>query len=448
MDRKGLSSLQFHQNKTSGMVALNAVAFQDHWARSLAIGKTTGPRQVGLGPAARAKQKKDVRPVVDTGRSKSKSKVGKPVEKEYVLDEKPPPLTLAQKLGLVEAPMQHLSENEWGSVKAKSNARDDSKEPCVICKEDFGLQQQVLLSCSHVFHRACLQAFERYTGRKTCPMCRREQYQTRVIHEGAKLHRQKCATRIQAAWRGYVVRSWYKKLRQTVPPKDPKLRKKFYIEKLEAITDRMVRSCDFDVNSFLREIDHSLERSRDIFRHFDAVHRIITDEEWEAIQLKAVERSNQDCPICLTSLTQACPDSSSPDLSNQQAATSKPKAASKSESRSGPKTGPHKSDPRAMSQTSKTTISKKRPGLANPNPGAAKMDDAQKRGGGEGEELGGWEDDTTKAAGRVRRTVLLSCTHVFHETCLQTLEELAMGEVRNLCPICRAVYHKRSIPTL
>ena len=40
------------------------------------------------------------------------------------------------------------------------------------------------------------------------------------------------SVRIQAAWRGFIVRQWYKKLRQTVPPKDPKLRKKFYEDKV------------------------------------------------------------------------------------------------------------------------------------------------------------------------------------------------------------------------
>lgn len=37
---------------------------------------------------------------------------------------------------------------------------------------------------------------------------------------------------IQAAWRGYVVRCWYLKLRETIPPTDPKLRKKFYATKV------------------------------------------------------------------------------------------------------------------------------------------------------------------------------------------------------------------------
>jgi len=49
----------------------------------------------------------------------------------------------AQKLGLVEAPEDLLSDTEWKEIKEKSNARQDSAQPCVICKEDFGLQQQV-----------------------------------------------------------------------------------------------------------------------------------------------------------------------------------------------------------------------------------------------------------------------------------------------------------------
>lgn len=65
---------------------------------------------------------------------------------EYVLDPRPPPLTLAQKLGLVEAPPALLTEQEWGQVKAASNARQDSSLPCPICKEQFGMREQVSLN--------------------------------------------------------------------------------------------------------------------------------------------------------------------------------------------------------------------------------------------------------------------------------------------------------------
>lgn len=76
---------------------------------------------------------------------------------------------------------------------------------------------QVLLSCSHVFHKVeppsmpswlywllawfvstiqcCLQAFERFSGKKFCPLCRTHNYQTRVIFDGAGVYRQRAASR-------------------------------------------------------------------------------------------------------------------------------------------------------------------------------------------------------------------------------------------------------------
>ncbi|KAK4826378.1 hypothetical protein QYF61_008049, partial [Mycteria americana] len=92
----------------------------------------------------------------------------------------------------------------------------DAIQPCAICREEFALQPQ-----------ACLKAFEKFTGKKSCPMCRKEQHQTRVIHDGARLFKIK----IQASWKGYIVRKWYKNLRKTVPPKDSKLRKQFFEKK-------------------------------------------------------------------------------------------------------------------------------------------------------------------------------------------------------------------------
>ena len=47
--------------------------------------------------------------------------------------------------------------------------------------------------------QTCLEAFEKFSGRKSCPMCRKEQYQRRIIHEGAREYRVKCATRY-VAW--------------------------------------------------------------------------------------------------------------------------------------------------------------------------------------------------------------------------------------------------------
>ena len=59
-----------------------------------------------------------------------------------MLDRAPPPLTLAQRMGLVGAPPRLLDEERWREVKAASNLRNDSGLPCPICQEDFALNTQ------------------------------------------------------------------------------------------------------------------------------------------------------------------------------------------------------------------------------------------------------------------------------------------------------------------
>ncbi|KAM4684581.1 LOW QUALITY PROTEIN: RING finger protein 32 [Amazona ochrocephala] len=131
--------------------------------------------------------KEVVREVVDAGlRKKSplhthKEDADKGV---HALDPSPPQLTLAQKLGLVEPPSLPLTAEKWVEVKQSIQHRD-SIQPCAICREELALQPQ-----------ARLKAFEKFTGKKSCPLlCRKEQYQTRAIHDGARLFEIKCAVR-------------------------------------------------------------------------------------------------------------------------------------------------------------------------------------------------------------------------------------------------------------
>ncbi len=39
----------------------------------------------------------------------------------------------------------NMDEDDWSQVKEKYKQREDFKEPCVICKEQLGSQQQVNL---------------------------------------------------------------------------------------------------------------------------------------------------------------------------------------------------------------------------------------------------------------------------------------------------------------
>ena len=64
---------------------------------------------------------------------------------------------------------------------------------------------------------------------------------------------------------------------------------------LQKITDRMVHSLDYDVNAFLNDLDCDLEVSRDIFRQFDDVMRVISEEDWEILQLKVRQCKWSNC---------------------------------------------------------------------------------------------------------------------------------------------------------
>ncbi|XP_078484093.1 RING finger protein 32-like [Ciona intestinalis] len=315
-----MNKKQLQASEKVPSTALVAVAYQDHLLKDLAINNLSlvDPFKANR-PSLNQRLKeqehrrkvaiKNAKSTIDTGIKRKKASPQKTVNKqsEYVLDPKPRPLTLAQKFGLIPHNKDQeklLTESEWGEVKKTSMLREDFKSPCVICKDDFRVEDQVLLSCSHVFHRACLKAFERFSGQKTCPMCRRQQYQTRVVHEGTKHFKHKSATKIQSTWRGYVVRKWYKELRRSHPPKNPILRKKFFEDKLAEITDRFVAETMGDtVDRFLQDIDQSVQSSRNIFRHFENTQlNTLTREQWSDIELRATERGATECPICLRGL--------------------------------------------------------------------------------------------------------------------------------------------------
>lgn len=53
---------------------------------------------------------------------------------------------------------------------------------------------------------------------------------------------------------------------------------------LKMITDRMVKSLENDVSGFLRDIDRSLEASRNIFRQFEQTAKPVPESIWQEIQ--------------------------------------------------------------------------------------------------------------------------------------------------------------------
>lgn len=46
---------------------------------------------------------------------------------------------------------------------------------------------------------------------------------------------------------------------------------------------------------------------------------------------------------------------------------------------------------------------------------------------------------------RIKKTsILLNCSHVFHESCINNFEKFARNE--KCCPVCRSYYIKRLLP--
>ena len=153
---------------------LDAVALQDHLTRSLDIAK----------PISRRKKRNEGTWTCDrctiannlNSWKNCRACGAKRVRKcNDVSDlEYNPKLSLAQKRGLVEPPPPKLTESEWHTVEKKSQKRHE--DICPICREQFKLSEQVILSCGHVFHRKCLRSFERFvrSSKRACPICRKQ----------------------------------------------------------------------------------------------------------------------------------------------------------------------------------------------------------------------------------------------------------------------------------
>ena len=209
-----------------------------------------------------------------------------------------PTLTLAQRMGLAEAPEPELTCSEWEAIAEVSRERDLSKQGCVICCEDFKASRQVLLSCGHTFHKQCLRSWERHSKSRCCPVCRKLHYRKRAIDDGANLYRAECATRIESAWRGVLARrSTAKALRHA----NPQRLRRYCEQRLGGLTDALVGRLDAEhsaIDALFAEIDSSVAASRIVLNAGSV--------DWERTEEVARARGFGDCPVCLNSMAEGC----------------------------------------------------------------------------------------------------------------------------------------------
>lgn len=72
---------------------------------------------------------------------------------------------------------------KWQSIKDKATTRGDKE--CPICYNAYANGKEVqMLSCSHMYHRWCLESFENFdiAANLCCPMCRHPNYEKTTIN--------------------------------------------------------------------------------------------------------------------------------------------------------------------------------------------------------------------------------------------------------------------------
>ncbi|OQR93571.1 hypothetical protein ACHHYP_20098 [Achlya hypogyna] len=189
--------------------------------------------------------------------------------------------TLAQKIGLVPGPPPKLSRNQWEDCEEAAEARGDAL--CSICREPFGVAAKVILSCSHLFHHACLSSFERFmrTSARVCPLCRKHNYEKKATTRGEAAFRH-----LRASGDG------------SRGPDTPT-----YCTELCSISSRIVRAMDKradSIDALLAEFDKSVSLSRSVFSSNNAP---VEDTWGDALRkVWATERDEKECPICLNAI--------------------------------------------------------------------------------------------------------------------------------------------------
>lgn len=247
-------------------------------------------------------------------------------------------LSLAQKRGLVTKPILPLNSEQWESVVNVAKRRLENETVCPICLDKFKVETQVVLSCSHVFHKACLASFEKHTEQKRCPICRREHYEKLTFYEPSKLFIKNSATKIQALFKGHLERVKFFKFlvknKYTPDTKGLKTRLSIFklgrmnfkmqnninkknrlykemfgekIEKVKFIHSELMKSYEKNVEEILRKRNERLRVIVEDMLEQKAMREyeekvVEKNVQWEKCLNKVRERSDRLCSICLGEL--------------------------------------------------------------------------------------------------------------------------------------------------
>lgn len=356
----------------------------------------------------------------------------------FVNGVQPQPTSLAQRRGLVAIAPQAdaMSEKDWESVESKLDERQEAF--CPICMEGFNKGHEVLLSCSHMFHRACLQAFEKFVkvSERICPICRTSSYQKKITRKGSVAYSIVCATKIQALYRGYVIRRpfYYKKRAYYAEGKGSETaRNQFYSKEMTTITNAMSK----DIDRRDREIDHLVNSSDQTLLESRQLDMLF--ETMMADRIAVLESSSS------SSISTLSPSMNSRNDHNSNSGNSDRNRDCKH------KRGKRSTSPIPENEWNVTMRKALDRGLDDCAICMGLLCTESERtfapGKEEKDDVNNYDNNNSSGNPTVsnrRRAVLLSCSHAFHANCISNFERFSCDE-EYVCPVCRSVYQKRPL---
>jgi hypothetical protein len=342
-------------------------------------------------------------------------------------------VSLAEMRGLVAAPKREIaiSKTEWDRIESKLDSRSDAH--CPICMIGFNQGSEVLLSCSHMFHKACLMSFENFVGKsatRSCPICRTNNYQKRLTSKGSSAFQIVCAIKLTAVFRGYLARKKFhdglKKFYKSGKG-ESKLRRRFYENELAQCTNNMAKEIntrDSIINYMMTKTDEILKTNKELDSMFD--------------QLMQMRAANNQITAANSFINNSLLSAFNLENDDAKAETSESMRKVASD------IGALSEETIAWDDVKDSAFSR---GLGDcaicMTPNAIYQNSSESKFGSTSD-----KKRSVHYYNSSRQLSLLSCSHVFHTHCLINFEKFAETQQKPLlCPCCRSNYDRILLET-
>lgn len=287
-------------------IVLNAAAYQDQIFQK--YGMNFNKKKLKLNYQIKSKNKKD-----DKNEKQSlidKIKRNKESEKEIIKRNKEflSKLTFAEKAGIQKIKSFPLSVDQWKKLEKETIKREDFKGECPICMEKLASRESIILSCSHVFHKVCLQNFEKFSSVNKCPLCRCERYECKTYTKDKEYYVEKCVIIIQQVYRGYIVRyKLYLSVFKNNMPNNKHLRSIYSYWKIKELTKIMCDAINKQMKINQNLLEETQKKNEELIK-IENKNRALLEKrnkeigklytDWDGVIDKMKNRKNEVCAIC------------------------------------------------------------------------------------------------------------------------------------------------------